>query len=456
MAQAVVIGAGFSGVLATRELLRTGWSVVLVDPGARPGRGLAYGTSQPWHLLNSPVSSMSVDPDDSEHFTRWCRERDKAVVGSDFVARSWYGDYLTEALRDADGFAPGELVVHRGQVVRIFEGSAHTLAVLLADDVVINADIVVLAVGNARPDERFPISQAARQNTAYVRDPWTPGALDLLPEGPVLLVGTGLTAVDVALTLSRSGRHDRITAISRHGLLPQRHAPSQKMILDVPKGATLAQLLRAIRIKVAQVGDWRTVVDGLRPHWNELWRDLSEADQRRFLRHLARHWEVHRHRMAPPIAAAIDTLRAAGVLEIRAAELCGITAEPGGGLRAVLHTSQAAHYAAIVNCTGPGRLVEADPLVRSLIADGLARSGPHGLGLDVDENGALIGRSPRPPAIYTLGSPRRGHLWETTAAPEIRAQARALADHLTARRSVTGGFGALGSCRADTAYQLPG
>ncbi|GIH11573.1 hypothetical protein Rhe02_96400 [Rhizocola hellebori] len=456
MAQAVVIGAGFSGVLAARELLRTGWSVVLVDPGARPGRGLAYGTNVPWHLLNSPVSAMSIDPDDPDHFLRWCRHRDGSVVGSDFVARGWYGDYLTEALRDADRIAPGELVVHRGRVVRIFEGSSQTLAVLLADDVVVNADRVVLAVGNARPDERFPISEAARASAAYVRDPWAPGALDELPEGPALLVGTGLTAVDVALTLSRTGRHRRITAVSRHGLLPQRHAPAQKITLEAPAGASLAVLLRAIRAKVSEVGDWRAVMDALRPHWNELWRELPEADQRRFLRHLARHWEVHRHRMAPPIAAAIDTLRAEGVLEIGAAEICGIAAESGGGLRATLHTAQTAHYAAVVNCTGPGRLVEADPLVRSLIADGLAQRGPHGLGLAVDEHGALIGRSPRPPAIYTLGAPRRGHLWETTAAPEIRAQARALADHLTARRSVAGGFGALGSCRADTAYPLPG
>jgi uncharacterized NAD(P)/FAD-binding protein YdhS len=456
MAQAVVIGAGFSGVLATRELLRTGWSVMLVDPGARPGRGLAYGTNVPWHLLNSPVSAMSIDPDDPDHFLRWCRNRDGAVVGSDFVARGWYGDYLAEALRDTDRLAPGELVVHRGRVARIFEGSSQTLAVLLTDDVVVNADKVVLAVGNARPDERFPISDAARQSPAYVRDPWAAGALDRLPEGEVLLVGTGLTAVDVALTLSRSGRHRAITAVSRHGLLPQRHAPSQKITLAAPKGSSLAGVLRVIRATVAEVGDWRAVVDALRPHWNDLWAGLTEADQRRFLRHLARHWEVHRHRMAPPIAAAIDALREQGMLTIAAAEICGISAEPDGGLRAVLHTSQTARYAAIVNCTGPGRLIEADPLVRSLIADGLAMPGQYGLGLAVDHHGALIGRSPRPPAIYTLGAPRRGYLWETTAAPEIRAQARALADHLIARRSLAGGFGALGSCRADTAYPLPG
>ncbi len=455
MAQAVVVGAGFSGVMAARELLRTGWSVVLVDPGAKPGRGLAYGTTVPWHLLNSPVSAMSVEPDDPEHFLHWCRRQDCSVEAGDFVPRGWYGDYLTEALRDADAFAPGELVVQRGRVARIFE-TANGLAVLLADDVVVNADRVVLAVGNARPDERFPIDEAARRSGAYVRDPWAPKALQGLQEGPVLLIGTGLTAVDVALTLHQLGRHRSVTAVSRHGLLPQRHAPARRIELEGLRAGSLAGLLRAIRAKVDEVGDWRAVMDALRPHWNDLWRGLTEADQRRFLRHLARHWEVHRHRMAPRVAQAIDTLRESGALEVRAGEVCGISTEPGGQLRVVLHTSQVVHFAAVVNCTGPGRLVDADPLVRSLIADGLAQRGPHGLGLAVDEHGALIGRGERPPAIYTIGSPRRGYLWETTAAPEIRAQARALANHLIPSRSVGGGFGALGSCRADTAYPLPG
>ncbi|HCT80245.1 MAG TPA: hypothetical protein DGT23_27530 [Micromonosporaceae bacterium] len=458
MGRAVVVGAGFSGVLAARELLRVGWSVVLIDPGARPGRGLAYGTSAPWHLLNSPVSAMSVEPDLPDDFLHWCRRWDARVEPTDFVPRSWYGEYLTDALLGADTIAPGELIVHRGRVVRIFATSPTTNTVLLADDVVISADIAVLAVGNSQPDERFQVDPGARGTQAYVRDPWAPGALESLPEGKVLLIGTGLTAIDVVLTLAQSGRHPHITAVSRHGLLPEPHRPTQKITLEAPQSTSLAGLMRAIRTKVKETGDWRAVMDGLRPHWNAMWQRLAPVDQQRFLRHLARHWEVHRHRMAPPIAAAVGGLRDDGVLSIKTAELCGITAEPSGSLRAVLKSSKidSGEYQAIVNCTGPGQLIKADPLVRSLVADGLAQPGPYGLGLDVDEHGALRGRSQRPPSIYTLGPPRRGHLWETTAAPEIRAQARALAIHLIPPTSASRDLGALGSCRADSAYPLPG
>lgn len=488
MGIAVVVGGGCSGVLATRELLRAGWHVVLVDPGARPGRGLAYSTAAPWHLLNSPVAAMSADPDRPDDFLRWCRQRDPRTGPADFVPRSWYGDYLTEVLREADETAQGRLTVQRGRVARIFEpsGSGGPLTVLLADDVVIPADRVVLALGHPAPSAPARLDAAATRSGAYVADPWRPGALDDLPEGPILLIGTGLTAVDVALSLSNAGRHG-LTAVSRHGLLPQPHrrpagpgpdtATNQatKLIATIAGVATPAQaaaadalstsaavgmsapvppapaaarvqaalpellasgsaagLLRSLRRLAVDTGDWRAMFDALRPNWDALWQSLPEPGRHRFLRHLARYWEVHRHRMAPAVADSITALRDSGSLRIRAAELCGIEGTDQG-LRVALRERHggaitAPTYAAVVNCTGPGRIVESDPLVRALVAEGMARPGPYRLGLDTDPHGALLRRDGSAhPALWTLGPTRRGVLWETTAAPEIRTQARALA-----------------------------
>ncbi|GHJ50198.1 hydroxyacylglutathione hydrolase [Catellatospora sp. TT07R-123] len=442
MGIAVVVGGGCSGVFATRELLRAGWQVVLVDPGARPGRGLAYGTADPWHLLNSPVAAMSADPDRPEEFLDWCRARAPRTAPGDFVPRTWYGDYLTDTLLAADRGAPGRLTVQRGRVARIFDSGGTApgrLTVLLTDDVVINADHVVLALGHPAPGTPARLDPALNSSPAYLADPWRPGALAALPEGPVLLIGTGLTAVDVALTLSRTGRHHALTAVSRHGLLPQPHrrpgvpgAPVDPADLAALPVGSPAALVRALRELATRTGDWRAVMDALRPRWDTLWQGLSEPDQHRFLRHLARYWEVHRHRMAPPIADTIDGLLAHGTLTVTAAELCGLAAEDSG-VRAVLRERRtgavvSSSYAAVVNCTGPGRLVESDRLVRSLIADGMARPGPHRLGLDTDASGAVLRRDGSTGrTLWTLGPTRRGRLWETTAAPEIRAQARTLA-----------------------------
>jgi uncharacterized NAD(P)/FAD-binding protein YdhS len=159
-------------------------------------------------------------------------------------------------------------------------------------------------------------------------------------------------------------------------------------------------------------------VDGLRPYLDELWLAFTPAEQEAFLRHLARPWECHRHRMAPSVAARIAGLRAAGLFEVRA-----------GGLR-----SAGSRSAAVVNCSGPGRLPEAaDPFIGGLIGAGLARTGPHRLGLDIDPAGRLLGADGRvQPRLWLIGPLRRGARWETTAVPEIRSQARRLALDLAA------------------------
>lgn len=390
-----VVGGGLSGVLAARELLAyPDHEVVLIDPSARPGRGLAYGTARPWHLLNSPAGSMSADPDRPDNFTRWCQARERRTEAGDFVPRAWYGDYLTEVLRETDRTSEGRLTVYRARVERIFEGDRY--AVLTSDGVVIPADEVVLALGNAR-----------KKSDGI--DPWELGALENLPDGPVYLKGTGLTAVDVVLTLVRLGRTE-IIAVSRHGLLPQRHRPTAPAAAPgrapAGKAVELTGDLSAMIRQLRSQPDWRAAFDALRPRWDELWQGLGERQQESFLRHVARYWEVHRHRMAPAVADEIDALRADGTLTVQA---------------------MGVQLKGFVDCTGPGRAVD-DPLVRTLIADGLVRPGPHGIGLDGTPDGR-VGR-----ALWTIGPMRRGVLWETTAAPEIRAQARVLGRALTISR----------------------
>ena len=404
-----VVGGGCSGVLVTRELLRGGDDdVVLIEPG-EPGGGVAYGHAQPWHLLNSRAGAMSADPDDPGHFVRWA-----GTTADAFRPRAEYGRYLRTVLDEAARAHPGRLRVHRARVGAITPDGT----VVLDDGGVVPADQVVLATGG-------PAAATQRiDHPRYVTDPWRPGVLAALPaDRPVLLVGTGLTAVDVALTLTADGRRTApVVAVSRRGLLPLTHTADAvpPTVPSLDDCATLRDVVRAVRAAAGEAGDWRPIVDGLRPLLDQLWTALTPGEQDAFLRHLARPWECHRHRMAPQIAARVLELRAAGLLEIRSG---GVAAWPG-----------LADYAAVINCAGPGRLPgAAGPLVGGLLAAGLARTGPHGLGLDIDEAGRLIGAGGRVhERLWVIGALRRGARWETTAVPEIRAQARRLVTDLPA------------------------
>lgn len=436
-----VVGGGCAGVLTTRELLRcSDDDVVLIEPG-EPGGGLAYGAAAaPWHLLNSRAGAMSADPGDPAHFARWA-----GAHPDDFRPRAEYGRYLRAVFAETSAAHPGRLTWHRAAATAIRPGPSGAVLTLDTEPPLqaagpgpaaavrpvreVRADHVVLATGNPSGAHPAAVPAGLRDHPAYLGDPWRPGALvAVAPDAPVLLIGAGLTAVDVALTLTADGaRTAPVLAVSRRGLLPLSHtaAAAPPLTPRIDDCARLTDVIRAVRAAAGEAADWRTVVDGLRPYLDRLWGALSPAEQEAFLRHLARPWECHRHRMAPQVAIRIAELRATGVFQVRAGGLRTLTPVAGGRLRAELAAGPS-EFGAVINCAGPGRLPgSADPLVAGLLAAGVARVGPHGLGLDVDADGLVLGAAY--PRISVIGPLRRGAFWETTAVPEIRAQAGRLA-----------------------------
>ncbi|MEV4276565.1 FAD/NAD(P)-binding protein [Actinoplanes xinjiangensis] len=426
-----IIGGGCGGALAAAAITRNpAWRTVLISPEDRPGRGVAYGAAEPWHLLNSRVSTMSADATDPQHLLRWCRARGLPADAATFLPRAWYGDYLADHLAGAASTAGSRLVHHRAEAVGVRPEQAGW-TITDANGCRIHADQVILALGNPPPRPPAAVTAAALDSPAFVADPWAPGVLDRAlaavrspAAAPVLLLGTGLTAVDVVLTLNEKARGVPVEALSRRGLLPQTHPqrPAPAVDLALPEAAALGPLLRHVRAAIAEGADWTAVVEYVRHHADRLWNGLTPAAQERFLRHVQRYWEVHRHRMAPPIAARIDRLRDQGTLRIRSGRLLCIDPDPGGGLLAHIEGEAPRRYAAVVSCTGPGPLPSsAGPLLTALLADGLVTTGPHGLGLDADVDGRVR------PGLWLVGPLRRGRSWESTAVPEIRAQVERLA-----------------------------
>ncbi|MFJ5533515.1 FAD/NAD(P)-binding protein [Streptomyces sp. NPDC093261] len=441
-----IVGAGAAGALTALQVCetatrrRTPLDLVLIDPAPEAGRGVAYATADPRHRLNVPAGGMSCYPDDPGHLTRWlCRHGEPAVNDADFVTRYRYGAYLADTL--------GQAVVRAHGVVRVrrvrsrAEGCADTaggrLELRLADGGCLTADSAVLATGPAAGNGAWA-PPGLRTSPRFVAEPWAPGALvgPLSDTADVLLVGTGLTAVDLALTLDRPGRV--LHAVSRNGLLPQPHALSPQPSIPPPQGlagAPLDRLRRAVFRHIGRAvrhhGDWRPALDGLRVCTAELWRSLTPGERAEFLRRDGALWNTHRHRMAPATAEALDRMRAARRLSVRAGRIAAARTGPDGTVSVDLADGRSLRVGWVIDCTGPGHHLD-DPLWRSLVDAGAAVPGPLGMGVATREGRLLdaAGRADR--ALFTLGAPRRGELWETTAVPEIREQAAALARELLA------------------------
>jgi uncharacterized NAD(P)/FAD-binding protein YdhS len=360
-----------------------------------------------------------------------------------------YGEYLeavwAEAQRDAP--ASSSLSHRRTRVVSARAAAdGSRLRVGLADGGHVDADHVVLAMGNLPPGSAGHSALGIAGSARYIADPWRAGALDGVT-GPVLLIGTGLTAIDVALMLDERPGVGPIQAVSRHGLLPRSHRPDTQPACGLPVAPperTARELVELLRRNAVEHGDWRIAVDELRPHVAELWRTAPDAERRRFLRHAARFWEVHRHRMAPEVADRVSDLLASLRLTVMAGSIAGhrdlpdrveVIVRPRGGT-----ATEALSVAHVINCTGPQLKVSdaGDPFVDSLLAADLVRPGRYGLGFDVAEDGAVIDTSgARSGRLWAIGPLRRGVEWETTAAREIRAQAVALAARLVPAAEAT-------------------
>lgn len=436
--QVAVIGGGAAGVLTAVALLGAPvHDVVLVDPS--PGRGLAYGPAEPYHLLNSPARAMSAYEGEPTHFLEWCQGIDPAGGPGDFMSRASYGDYLSETLGVEEATSLGRLTLLRSRATGIARHPGRGMVVTTASGERVHADHVVLALGQGRA-RRLSVMEPVRDDPRYIEDPWAPGAFDRVPSGePVLLVGTGLTAIDAAFSLAERGVADPLVAVSRHGLLPRAHtrgaAEAVRGLAAPEPTASLAELTRRVRTLAASVSDWRAVVDLMRPSVDRYWRALGDSGRERFVRHLARYWEIHRHRMAPAVAERVERMRESGALRIEAGSVRSVAVAPDA-LSVRLNGSR--RFGAIVNCTGRDRLTAtSDPLITGLLADGLAAPGPSGNGFDVAPDGAVLDATGHPhSALWTVGPPRYGHLWETTAVPEIRYQATVLADHLVTGASL--------------------
>jgi uncharacterized NAD(P)/FAD-binding protein YdhS len=437
-----VVGTGASGTLVAANFKRfaPNGRLALIGNSPKPGKGVAYETMYCVNLLNVPAGNMSAFPDDMDHFVDWLKTRLPDSNAGTFAPRITYGDYLADifssTIKDNSNieYVEGDVVSvsreHEYWKLQLKNGSS------------ILAHAVVLAFGNLlAPNDPIDFREVEK---LYWKNPWSEDvALGLEKDAPVLLVGTGLTMVDVALSLREVGHRGVIHALSRNGRLYQVHKPYQaRPLADLPNEFNSPRgAIRWIREQVDGAehtgSDWRAVIDSLRPYTAVIWQRWTLAQRQAFLRHARNLWDIHRHRMSPEVADQIGTLVEDRVLKIHRGKL--VSAKQNGNLAQVTWEQtdtkecNTLDVARIVNCTGPSRdysKIES-PLIAQLIKAGLIVPDQLRLGFDTDQDGRFVNVQCEPvQGLFTLGPVRIPGLWESLAIPEIRNQAKVLANIL--------------------------
>jgi len=394
------------------------------------GKGVAYSTTEPAHLLNVRAEGMSAIAGDTGHFAR----RFEAEGGNPrgFAQRRFFATYLADLLKEAVESGCTRLA-NATAVSAASEG--HGWSVGFADGSSVKADALVLAVGNQEPEALRAFAGAGPR---FVGNPWGAEAQaavsDLAQTGrSALIIGTGLTMVDLVLSLDAAGYRGRIVAISRRGLIPRAHADFQPATVEKDRlPAGLRGTFGWLRKRSSEVG-WRAAVDSLRPYSHALWQGLSHDEQKRFLRHARPWWDVHRHRIAPQVADTVHGMIAEGRLEVLAGRITGASAVDAGLYVEIRRRGKASasteHFDYVFNCTGPLHSVALtrNPLLRALLDGDAARPDQLGIGLEVDEHSRVAGGE----NLWALGPLTKGRYWEIIAVPDIREQAAAVAEDIS-------------------------
>ena len=371
------------------------------------------------------MSAWAGEPD---HFAKRFEAEGGDARG--FAQRRLFGRYLCDVLDEAA--ASGRTNLVQLSAIRAEHRDGHW-RISLEDGSVIEAEAIALAIGNQEPEGLRAFKGA---NDRYISNPWGTEARRAVEElaasgGDALLVGTGLTMVDLVLSLDSAGHQGRILALSRRGQIPRAHDEFKPVQVDeeeIPHGR-LGPMWRWLRRRSSEVG-WRAAIDSLRPHSHRLWQSLDANEQRRFLRHARPWWDVHRHRIAPEVAGTIARVIGEGRLEIMAGRILTASETPKGLevelRRRGVEAAQRRCFAFAFNCTGPLHSIDhtRDPLLRSLLDGGRVRPDHLGIGLEIDGNSRAGER------LWALGPLTKGRYWEIIAVPDIRDQAAAVAEDI--------------------------
>ena len=450
MKRITIIGGGASGTLLAVNLLRhagdAAIEINLVERRSRVGRGVAFGTMQPSHLLNVPCGRMGAFPDEIGHFHDWLTAKGHICDPHDFVPRRLFGEYLRHVFdKETVQLKPNVRlnIIDDEAVDMSVNGSS--AEVMLRSGEIVPSHNVVLAFGNFDPPHPSVADLTFIDSPDYFQNPWGADLYEsIAANDTVFIVGTGLSMIDVALQLNKTGHRGKISAISTRGLLPAVHklGYSYPSFYDELKGFNrITDILKSVRrhAKLADTGgsNWRAVIDSLRPDTQRIWLGLPLAEKRYFMQHLSRYWNVARHRMPAEAAEVLDEMRTNGKLEILRGRLKAIDAADAG-FDITFNTDGVEEHGSaniLVNCIGSQAnfaKIEST-FVENLIDRNHIRNDELSQGIAASPDGRVVNKNGEfSEVVYTLGTALRGTLWETTAIPEIRTQARDLALRLLA------------------------
>lgn len=463
----VVVGGGVSAASFVIQLIRTSSACVhitIIEPREHVGRGLAYSATDPDHRLNAPLDVHWIDPQRPLELRQWCEaanvlQRDadcRTANGQVFLRRSDMGEYLSAKVQaHASDARTGSSIRHVRDTAISVRVRDELYRVTTEHHGEIAGEVLVIATGNPMPSLRPPFRAEHGLEPRIIANPLEPNCLHRIPStARALVVGSGLTALDIVSTLVRRGHRGGILVISRRGLKPRPQSPETLqappalpvLSTDVPgfiksaptrARAWTAALRKEILGMTAQGQNWYQAFDPVRNVVWKLWPTLPTSEKLRFLRRLRVFYDVHRFRTPPMNEAMVADAEREGRVCYQKAILRTVEAH-ADVLKVELSSGMADsgkwhEFDFVVNCTGldSGSAWRSNPMLHNLLESGMVRLHPTGIGFDVTEHCEAVDAGGVPtPTLRVIGPPTAGAFGDPVAIPFIANQVQRMLPHL--------------------------
>ena len=431
-----IIGGGISGTLAVLQIIKqskTPLSIFWFDSQNKFCKGYAYNTFDESHLLNVRANNMSIFPDEPNHFVNWLNIHHPSYTAKDFVSRKLFGDYVLHTFESLKNYNSLITIYQIAEEVKSIHQSDDTFEIKTHQSYLVRK--IILGLGNFLPAHPRSISKEFVSSKQYFQNAFNVQLTSQIQScNNITIIGSGLTMIDVIVSLSHYQYKGKINVVSPHAYIPQAHQenplPSVEVFIDKQKNYSLSELLALVNQQLKKAKkeqrSLHSVIDSMRPFLQQLWLNFSIEEKHQFLRHLRHKWGVARHRAPSQSMCVFNNLKSSGQLELIKGRISDIKISKLGFEIAYSNkrsSQQTLHTQLIINCTGP----ESDysqlksPLVQYLVNNQIISADAIKYGINAEKDGYISKN------IYTLGPPLKGILWESVAVPEIRVQAQELA-----------------------------
>ncbi len=242
-----IIGKGASGraifyhlakIISSNTKKYSNIQIDVYDP--RENSGVAYSTDIESHILNMNLSSMTIEPDDTSHFNSFIQSNPEVLVNySEYLDNYNDGNPPRKLIRQYLDFVMKEALalekLHPSFSTTFFNKEVENITRhgnqyhVHTNNGVAEYDHIVLSIGNLEPKDHY---KDLVGHERYFSNPWPFSRLldgigsSLTNDKTVIgVLGSSLTAIDIAVGLKEKDYKGKVLFFSRSGLLPSIQSP---------------------------------------------------------------------------------------------------------------------------------------------------------------------------------------------------------------------------------------